>query len=109
MKLRLLVALAAVAVTTVVIAPPASAVPPTGGGSLISAPVTGTCEDALGATGTIVNGVFTVTGFSAQNGQLIATGTLTGVCRTVNGDQVINLVTSTPVTGTQGSCTILDL
>jgi hypothetical protein len=116
LSLSLLLAMAATVATALTISPAASAAPPS---ASISGTVTGTCsflDTATGQTvnGTIQNGLFTLTGFSAQGGTLYANGTLTGVCSGVNSlgqtvTQTINAVTSTAVSGTQGACTILDL
>ena len=85
----------------------------------VSGAVTGTCSfvDAItGQTvnGTIQNGLFTLTGFSSQGGNLYATGTLTGVCSAVNSlgqtvTQAINQTTTTQVSGGTGSCSIVHL
>ena len=114
MKLTLLTALLGVMVAAA--APAAVAAPPSAG---ISAPVTGTCsffDEATDqtVTGTIDEGLFTVTGFSAPGGVLSVTGTLTGICEAENslGDPVteeINRTITLPLTGVQGNCKILHL
>jgi hypothetical protein len=114
MKLTLLTAL--LGVLLVAAAPAAVAAPPTAG---VAGPVTGTCSFVDQAThqtvnGTIVNGLFTVTRFSASGGTLYATGTLTGTCTAVNSlgqtvTQAINTTVTSPVTGATGSCRILHL
>lgn len=97
------------------IAPGAAAQTPTAG---ISGTVSGTCSfvTATGesVTGTIVNGLFTVTGFTSSGGNLLANGTLTGTCSAVDSlgntvTQAINLTTSSQVLQASGSCQILHL
>ncbi|GAB2602603.1 hypothetical protein GCM10027087_49240 [Paractinoplanes abujensis] len=83
-------------------APVAAAVP--------SAPVTGTFTDAAGGTGTFT-GTFTPAKFVAQNGDLLATGKLTGTLTDSSGtalgtvDQSVNA----PVAIAQATCRVLDL
>ena len=123
MKLRfgLFLAVVTSVVTALTIAPGASPAPSAAAqqpSATISGTVTGTCSFVTGTgetiNGTIQNGVFTLTGFSAQGGTLFATGTLSGVCSGVNAlgqtvTQTINATASAPVTGGTGTCTILDL
>src|SRR5688500_5054130 len=58
-------------------------------------------------------GIFNITNFVVQNGQLVATGTLTGTVRNAVGAIVgtINQALTLPVTliGSTGTCEILDL
>jgi hypothetical protein len=75
-----------------------------------STPVTGTFTDAAAGTGTFV-GSFTPTNFSARNGGLLATGTLTGTL-TDSAGAAIGTVTrsvSMPAAIAQASCRVLDL
>lgn len=59
------------------------------------------------------NGVFNVTNFIVQNGQLVATGTLTGTVRDAAGNVIGNITQALtlPVLlgGSRGTCEILDL
>ena len=108
MKLRLCVlalALVSVALVLTPIAPAAS-----GGRSgtpAITTQVTGSATDLVGSAFT---GVFTLTGFAVQNGQLVALGTLTGTLTDALGN-VIATVTQTVTVPLQatGSCTVLHL
>jgi hypothetical protein len=88
----------------------AAANPATGG---VSAPVTGTYTDPVtGSVGSFA-GVLTVARFAAQNGQLVATGTVTGLVTYTSGllagtTQTITS-TFTGVVTASGTCKILDL
>ncbi len=116
-RLALVIAVAATAVTALTVAP--AAAPATSPKLGLAAPVTGTCsfvDQATGQTvnGTIVNGLFTVTGFSASGGTLFVTGTLTGTCTAVNSlgqtvTRAINETVTTTVLTARGSCRILHL
>jgi hypothetical protein len=73
--------------------------------------LTGTASDAAGTVVGTVNSVLTITGFSNQNGQLFANGSLTSTITNAAG-QVIGTVTqavSVPIAGASGSCQILHL
>ncbi len=86
--------------TSVQAAPPAPAV---------SVPVTGTFTDALGGVGTFA-GNLALNRFAAQNGGLVAIGTLTGTLTNSLG-QVVGTVTQAvtlPVTAS-GTCQVLHL
>jgi len=94
---------AAAAPRTQAAVPPVTAAVP-------STPVTGTFTDAAAGTGTFV-GSFTPTTFSARNGSLLATGTLTGTL-TDSAGAAIGTVTrsvSMPAAIAQASCRVLDL
>jgi hypothetical protein len=83
--------------------------PPNTGGNVTST-VTGTFDDALGGVGT-VTGSFTPTAFSAQDGQLMATGALTTALVDSAGE-LVGTATETITTAVQqatGSCEILNL
>ena len=70
----------------------------------LAIPVTST-----GTAGTF-NGVFNLTGFTVQNGQLIANGIVTGTLTNAAGAVTSVLQTvSAAVTSANGSCTILHL
>jgi hypothetical protein len=106
LRLRLLLA-AFLAVLTAAfvatqLAPAASAASTT---SSLSVPVTGTSPTAL------FNGTFTPTRFIAQNGQLLATGTLTGTVTDLLGN-VIGTVSQTitsVITQATGTCSVVNL
>lgn len=93
--LALVVALAAIAAS---VAPSATAAPPT-------AAIASTITPAQ--SGGVLSGTFAITGFTVEQGQLIANGVFTG---TANG-QNITSAASAPVTNQQpgGTCEILDL
>lgn len=73
----------------------------------VTQPVTGTT-----ANGSTFNGVYTITHFVSQNGQLTAVGTLSGTLTSATG-QTIGTITNAPVqvpvTSASGSCPILHL
>jgi len=89
---------------------PASAAPSAQATAVPSTPVTGTFTDAAGGAGAFV-GSFTPTKFAAQNGDLLATGTLTGTLTDSTGGAIgtVTRTVSMPVTVAQASCQILDL
>ena len=115
-RLALVAVLATAVLTALTIAPAATPANPNVG---IGGAVTGTCSFVDATTGqtvngTIVNGLFTLTGFSASGGTVYATGTLTGTCTAVNTlgmtvTQAINETVTTAVVTAQGSCRILHL
>ncbi len=72
----------------------------------LSTPVTGTTSDG----GTFA-GTFTPSRFSTQNGQLLATGVVTGTVKNASGGTVgtVTQTVSTPAAVTAASCSILDL
>ena len=76
----------------------------------LTVPVTGTYTDLVGGVGTFT-GQFAIDRFASQGGQLVAigdlTGTLTDSLGNVTGVTANNI--AIPVTGTSGSCQILDL
>jgi hypothetical protein len=88
------------------IAPSATAAP--GTTNVTSIPITGAIPSVDGT----FSGVFTLTSFAVQNGQLVANGTLTGTLYD-SAHNVIGTVTAVavtlPVTGGTGSCQILNL
>lgn len=116
MKIRLtvLALVASLAMLAVTVAPVASAAP---GGQNVTVPagtltttLTGTATDATGAAVSTVSSVLDITGFSRQNGQLVANGTLTSTITNI-ATGAVQTVTSTvavPVTGS-GTCQILHL
>lgn len=72
--------------------------------------------DPINIVGTILGGgnfagQFSVTRFVSQNGQLLASGVLTGTLTDVLGNVLgtVNQVLQIPVTGASGSCQILHL
>ena len=84
-------------------APPATA-------AAVSTPITGTFTDAAAGTGSFV-GSFTPTRFSARDGNLLATGTLTGTLTDSAGATVgtVTQTVSTPAAVTLATCRVLDL
>jgi hypothetical protein len=84
-------------------APPAAAAVP-------SAPITGTFTDAAGGAGSFV-GSFTPTAFAARDGDVVATGTLTGTLTDSTGATVgtVEETVTTPAAVAQATCRILDL
>lgn len=114
MKLRLsmlaiVASLAALALSTAVTAeaaPPGSATTP------LTTTLTGTAADATGIVIGTVDSVLSITGFSHQNGQLVANGTLTStITNTLTGAvQSVTQAISVPVTAVSGTaCQILHL
>ncbi|MFF5075831.1 hypothetical protein ACFY36_02185 [Actinoplanes sp. NPDC000266] len=95
---------------TAVGANPASAAPPATTTAVPSAPITGTFTDAAGGTGTFA-GSFTPTKFAAQDGDLVATGTLTGTLTDSAGAAVgtVEQAVTAPAFVAQATCRILDL
>jgi hypothetical protein len=91
-------------------APNTPAAAPAALAAVPSTPVTGTFTDAAGGTGSFV-GSFTPTSFADQNGDLVATGTLTGALTDSTGATVGNVDQSitTPAAVAQATCRILDL
>ncbi len=79
------------------------------------APPTGLTIPVVGAvTGTVAgafNGAARITGFALQNGQLVATGTLTGTVTNAAGVVVQSVAAtfSTPILQQAASCSILNL
>jgi hypothetical protein len=79
------------------------------------APPTGLIIPVVGAvTGTVAgvfNGAARITGFAVQNGQLVATGTLTGTVTNAAGVVVQSVAAtfSTPILQQAASCEILNL
>lgn len=61
--------------------------------------------------GDVLNGVFTITNFVNQGGQLVANGVLNGTLTSAAGvvTQVSNLAVSLPVSSVSASCPILNL
>ncbi|MEU4622072.1 hypothetical protein AB0G04_19165 [Actinoplanes sp. NPDC023801] len=107
------VGLAATATGTGAAAAPhtrAPAAPPPAAIAVPSAPITGTFTDAAGGTGTFAGG-FTPSGFAAQDGALVATGTLTGTLTDSTGATIgtVDETISTPAAVAQATCRILDL
>ena len=75
-----------------------------------STPITGTFTDATGGTGSFA-GRFTPAKFSAPNGNLVATGTLTGTLTDSAGAAVgtVTRSVSAPAAIAQATCRVLDL
>jgi hypothetical protein len=86
-----------------VAAPPATAAVP-------GVPITGTVTDAGGGAGTFA-GTFTPTKFAAQDGDLMATGTLTGTLTDSAGDTIgaVTRTVSMPAAVALATCEVLDL
>ena len=89
------------------VAPAATASQAASSTSALSTPVTGTITSAVGGA---LNGVFTITGISQQNGQLVANGTLTGTLTDAAGAVIgtVNQTIAVPLQAT-GSCPVLHL
>lgn len=111
MKLRLsllaiVASLAALALSTAVTAEAA----PSPAGTPLTTTLTGTAADATGTVVGTVNSVLAITGFSHQNGQLVANGTLTStITNTLTGAvQTVTQAVSLPI-GASGTCQILHL
>jgi hypothetical protein len=89
----------------------ASTAPAASTTNALTTTLAGTATDATGAVVGTVNSVLSITGFSTQNGQLVANGTLTSTITNAAGT-VLGTVTqavSVPVTQASGSCQILHL
>jgi hypothetical protein len=102
--LVLVASLATLAVSTTA----AQSAPPTSNG--LTTTLTGVVTDTTGAVVGTASSVANITGVTAQNGQLFATGTLTTTIRDLTG-AVTNVVTSAlnaPLAAT-GTCQILHL
>jgi len=88
------------------LAPHATAAPPSNSG--IAIPVSGT-GSFNGAPGTF-SGALHLTGFSVQNGQLIASGLLSGIITTASGaTSVLANVTAAVTSPSGNTCNILHL
>lgn len=102
MKLRAIMALvaASLAAAALTIAPASATAAPNVAGVPINL--------TLGQTGNVLQGVANVTNFAVQNGQLVATGTFTGL---VNGVQqtAIPFTSAINLAQSNASCQILDL
>jgi hypothetical protein len=63
------------------------------------------------SSGDLLNGVFTITSFANQSGQLVAQGTLNGNVTTASGNvmPVVNQSMTMPVSSVASSCPILTL
>lgn len=109
MKHRLML-IAAVLVVGLVCAPAANAARPSTG-MTAPLPIIGqTCTTSTGAVGTVSAATFTVTSFTSSAGQLLANGVATVTCLTAAGPVTqTQTLTGVPVTGTSGSCRVLDL
>lgn len=110
MKKRLLsLALLVAVVTTFAFGPMTSvkAAPPT---PTFSVPVTGSFTDALGGVGSFV-GSLNLQKFTVQNGQLVATGNLTGTLTDSLGNVVgtISQAVTLPVSNISATCQVLHL
>jgi len=108
LKLRVLVALLAgsLAAVTALSAGPANAAGTAVGPAAL--PVTGVVND----TGGTFTGAFTPSRFVAENGQVMAVGTLDGTLTDASGNNVgtvSDVPAEFPVTVAQATCTILDL
>jgi hypothetical protein len=109
MRLKVFVVAALAAASLAVLAgtaTPATAAPARG---TITAPI-----NATTATGSVINGVFQVTGFTINEaGQLVANGVLNGTLTDASGTvtNLVNTAVSSVVTNqaTGGGCQILDL
>ena len=109
-RLILLACVASVAVLTgALVAPAAQAQQPAA--NPITTTLTGTASDATGTVVGTVSSVLAITGFSHQNGQLVANGTLTStITNAVTGaTQTVTQAISVPIAAAAGSCQILHL
>jgi hypothetical protein len=99
---------AAVGPGTATAAPTTRVAAPVAG--ILDVPVTGTFTDAAGGAGTFA-GTFTPESFAAQDGALLAAGTLTGALTDSSGNNVgtVTQAVSMPAAVAQATCTILDL
>jgi hypothetical protein len=102
--------LAAVGANPAAAAPSAPAAVPSTTAAVPSVPITGSFTDASGGTGSFV-GSFVPTRFAAQNGNVLATGTLTGTLTDSAGAAVgtVTQSVSAPVAVAQATCRVLDL
>ncbi|MBL7253097.1 hypothetical protein [Paractinoplanes lichenicola] len=102
--------LASVGANAAAAAPVTRAPAPVAAAAVPSTPVTGTFTDAAGGTGTFT-GAFTPTKFVAQNGNLLATGKLTGTMTDSTGTSLgtVNQSVNAPVAIAQATCRVLDL
>jgi hypothetical protein len=102
--------LATVGVNPAAAAPSAQAAAPPITTAVPSVPVTGAFTDASGGVGSFV-GSFTPTSFSAPNGNLVATGNLTGTLTDSAGSAVgtVSRSASMPVGIAQATCSVLNL
>jgi hypothetical protein len=106
LKFSLFLAIAASVVTALTIAPTASSARPATGG--LAVPITGlTCTLEGTTTAAPCTLTATLTGFTAQNGQLLAQVSATLTNLTTGATQTVSLLL--PVTVNDASCTILDL
>ncbi|MEU8242406.1 hypothetical protein AB0C07_29500 [Actinoplanes missouriensis] len=73
-------------------------------------PITGSFTDATGGAGAFA-GSFTPTRFSAQDGQLLASGTVTGTLTDASGETLgaVTRTATVPVAVAQATCRVLDL
>jgi hypothetical protein len=104
LRKRTTAALVALALTALVSAPvPAHAAPPAP--SAVSLPVTGVVTG-----GGTFNGVFNLTSFAVQNGQVVALGTVSGTVTTAAGEAASVLTNvAAPVQVGTTTCSILHL
>jgi hypothetical protein len=109
-RLMLLACVASIAVLTgALVAPAAEAQQPAP--TPLTTTLTGTAADATGVVVGTVSSVLRITGFSNQNGQLVANGTLTStITNAITGaTQTVTQAISVPVGAAAGSCQILHL
>ena len=105
-SLRLPILALALAVGTAFTAAPASAAQPAATASAVTVPITGSGPNAT------FSGVFTLTRFANQSGQLVAVGTLSGVVTNLatGVTSTVSQVVALPVSpAVDPRCTILDL
>jgi hypothetical protein len=81
------------------------------GGSAAAAPASQPSVPVSGtAAGATLSGLFTLTSFAVQNGQVVAQGTLSGILTTATGASTSVLTNvAMPVSVTQATCDILHL
>ena len=112
MKLRfsMLALVASLALLAFATVAPAASAPQATPANALTTTLTGTATDATGVVVGTVSSVFSITGFSNQNGQLVANGTLVStITNTLTGvTQTVTQAVSIPVSGS-GSCQILHL
>lgn len=101
---------AALGLTTMTAGTASAAPPQKAPAAAVSTPVTGTFTDATGGTGSFV-GSFTTKSFAARNGELLATGTLTGALTDSAGTNVgtVTRSVSAPAAVALATCRVLDL